>query len=106
MSLAFVWGIHRGPVNSPHKWPVMRKMFPFDDVIMCHIEAKTKWPGVGGGFPHRPKACQIWCQWVSDLVECISREMTERIYTFQSFECLVFNENLDDFIEISSPGSN
>ena len=33
-SLAFVWGIHRGPVNSPHKWPVTRKMFPFDDVIM------------------------------------------------------------------------
>ena len=33
-SLAFVWGIHRGPVNSPHKWPVMRKMFPFDDVII------------------------------------------------------------------------
>ena len=32
-SLAFVWGIHRGPVNSPHKWPVTRKMFPFDDVI-------------------------------------------------------------------------
>ena len=33
-SLAFVGGIHRGPVNSPHKWPVTRKMFPFDDVIM------------------------------------------------------------------------
>ena len=33
-SLAFVWWIHRGPVNSPHKWPVTRKMFPFDDVIM------------------------------------------------------------------------
>ena len=33
-SLAFVWGIHRGPVNSPHKWPVTRKMSPFDDVIM------------------------------------------------------------------------
>ena len=33
-SLFFVWGIHRGPVNSPHKWPVTRKMFPFDDVIM------------------------------------------------------------------------
>ena len=33
-SLAFVWGIHREPVNSPHKWPVTRKMFPFDDVIM------------------------------------------------------------------------
>ena len=34
-SLAFVWGIHRWPVNSPHKRPVTRKMFPFDDVIMC-----------------------------------------------------------------------
>ena len=33
-SLAFVRGIHRGPVNSPHKWPVTRKRFPFDDVIM------------------------------------------------------------------------
>ena len=36
-SLAFVRGIHRWPVNSPHKWPVTRKMFPFDDVIMCFI---------------------------------------------------------------------
>ena len=33
-SLAFVRGIHRGPVNSPHKGSVTRKMFPFDDVIM------------------------------------------------------------------------
>ena len=30
-SLAFVWGIHWGPVNSQHKW----EMFPFDDVIMA-----------------------------------------------------------------------
>ena len=33
-SLAFVRGSHRGSVNSPHKWPVTRKMFPFDDVII------------------------------------------------------------------------
>ena len=26
-SLAFVWGIPRSPVNSPHKGPVMRKCF-------------------------------------------------------------------------------
>ena len=37
-SLAFVQGIHRGPVNSPHKWPVTRKMFPFDDAIMIASE--------------------------------------------------------------------
>ena len=34
VSLAFVRGIHRRPVNSLHKWPVTRKIFPFDDVIM------------------------------------------------------------------------
>ena len=33
-SLAFVRGIHRWSVNSPHKGPVTRKMFPFHDVIM------------------------------------------------------------------------
>ena len=38
-SLAFVWGIHRGPVNSPHKWPVTRKMFQFDDVIKKNASA-------------------------------------------------------------------
>ena len=36
-SLAFVWGIHRGLVNSPHKWPVTRKSIPFDDVVMIKI---------------------------------------------------------------------
>ena len=33
-SLASVRGIHRWPVNSPHKGPVTRNMFPFDDIIM------------------------------------------------------------------------
>ena len=45
-ALAFVRRIHRWPMNSPHKGPVTRKRFPFDDVIMdalawnrqCHCE--------------------------------------------------------------------
>ena len=37
-SLAFVRATYRWSVNSPHKGPVTRKMFPFDDVIM-----KTKY---------------------------------------------------------------
>ena len=41
-SLAFVWEIHRGPVNFPHKWPVTRKMFPFDDVIMEWADIFTR----------------------------------------------------------------
>ena len=40
-SLAFVRGIHRWPANSPHKWPVTRKMFPFDDVIISSPLALT-----------------------------------------------------------------
>ena len=24
-------------MNSPHKWPVTRKIFPFDDVIKCNL---------------------------------------------------------------------
>ena len=32
-SLAFVRGIHRWPVNSPHKGPATRKMYPSDYVI-------------------------------------------------------------------------
>ena len=41
-SLAFVWEIHRWPVNFPHKWPVTQKMFPFDDVIMKFCPYKVK----------------------------------------------------------------
>ena len=50
-SLAFVWGIHRWSVNSPHKWPVTRKMFPFDDVIMhCNV----------ANLYRIPKRCRKW----------------------------------------------
>ena len=35
-SLAFVRGTHQGPMKSPHKWPVARKMFPLDDVIVIY----------------------------------------------------------------------
>ena len=37
-SLAFVRGIHRWPVNSPHKGLVTRKIFTFDDVIMSNAD--------------------------------------------------------------------
>ena len=44
-SLAFVRGIHWWPVNSPHKGPVTRKIFPFDGVIVkiqIHIFISSK----------------------------------------------------------------
>ena len=43
-SLALVRGIHRWPVNSPHKGPVTRKMFPFDDILMSFVGVKVLKP--------------------------------------------------------------
>ena len=36
-SPVFVRGTHRWPMNSPHKEPVTRKMFPCDDVIVVPV---------------------------------------------------------------------
>ena len=45
VSLAFVRGIHRWPVDSPHKGPVTLKMLLFDDVIIrmdgCHMTVEV-----------------------------------------------------------------
>ena len=84
-SLAFVRGIHRGPVNSPHKWPVPRKMFPFDDIIMkCFIlENCTK-----------IIFCQIFCLMkqfkfeLRDVFEVVVR--FHNLNLFLSNHCLVF----------------
>ena len=40
--VAFVRGIHRWSVNFPHKGPVTRKMFPFDDAIMWTCPSPEK----------------------------------------------------------------
>ena len=50
-SLAFVRGTQRWSVNSPHKWPVTRKMFPFDYVIMIqHRPDRPRYAWYGYGM--------------------------------------------------------
>ena len=34
--------VGNSPVNSPRKWPVTRKMFPFGDVIMIGRQPKKQ----------------------------------------------------------------
>ena len=81
-SLALVRGIHRWPVNSSHKWPVTRKMFPFDDVIMdCLI---CLWVAMASPFLHsrtilstcvaqcRPSVCHL--VWSSTHVILIAND--------------------------------
>ena len=68
-SLAFLWGIHRGPVNSPHKWPVTRKMFPFDDVIMRFIP-NCSTPCLSSSFMSNQvtwEGVAIWVCFIKDL---------------------------------------
>ena len=68
VSLIFVRGIHRWPVISPHKGPVMRKIFPFDDVIIISYNAK-------GIISH------IWtvkCPWSSYVLLCTYMGNTEK----------------------------
>ena len=43
-SLALVSGRYRWLVDSPHKGPVTRKMFPFDDVIMTYMFQRIESP--------------------------------------------------------------
>ena len=105
-SLAFVRGIHRSPVNSPHEGPVMWKMLSFDDVIMdanfsgtsslrsnCHCTFFGCDDG-SGGEEAKMKFCYlmmftaaIWC----------------RIYPFwQIIAKAFFSESDKRFILISS----
>ena len=42
-SLTFLGGIHRWPVDSPHKGPVMRIFFPFNDAIMTYLAGSISW---------------------------------------------------------------
>ena len=84
-SLAFVRGIHRRPVNSPHKWPVTRKMFPFDDVIMRMADvarctsARSKYRP---GAPHQ--------QWIMGTLQHTMAHVTGgKIYGTVTLQCAV-----------------
>ena len=48
------WGIHRWPMNCPHKGPVTRKMFPFDDVIMIRTSRSPGYFCDGDGIHWLP----------------------------------------------------
>ena len=91
-SLAFVRGLHRGPVNSPHKWPVTRKCFHLmtsswgEGSVICipicrYISKLSYWNRILYGsaaftsklsIQRSPKGiCQCWCTCISshgDLV--------------------------------------
>ena len=63
-SLAFVRGIHRSPVNSPHKRPVTRKMGHLMTSSCCEISSSRRGCFTWAGLLVRDKAryCRsLWC---------------------------------------------
>ena len=82
-SLAFVRGIHRGPVNSPHKWPVTWKMFPFDDVIMQKPRSQSMREGVTFiTFPPIASYHAPLCEWWLTQNQWIMMTMPEELLRF------------------------
>ena len=69
-SLAFMRGIHRWPVNSPHKGPVTRKVFPFDNVIMGN------------------RNNDVWQQAIHEPMLCLSASFTGTQYR----DCVMMRE--------------
>ena len=65
-SLAFVRGIHRWLVNSPHKGSVTRKMFSFDDVSWTH---PNRIPTDTGNFSSNELQ---WCDQMIGYQICVS----------------------------------
>ena len=59
-SLAFVWGIHRWPVNYSHKWTIARKMFPLDDITMM----KSTSASVTNCHVRKILVCFLEIQWI------------------------------------------
>ena len=99
-SLAFVRGIHRGPVNSPHKWPVTRKRFPFDDVIMEEMSyselALQSYRLVNitdiHQLAHRKMVRKCWCSNINpQVVRCTSRHKSPRLVNGDNRTQEVFN---------------
>ena len=95
-SLAFMRGIHRSPVNSRHKGPVTRKMFPFDDVIMWTDRPTSSW------------WLQIcWCQAVSNnhadssIINTLRPRQNGHRFADDTFKRIFLNENVRLSIKIS-----
>ena len=104
-SLAFVRGIHRGPLNSPHKWPVTRKVFPFASTrhkghesfqLLLPLDIERRFICI----PRLVNTSIIlwffsnWCMYI-DSLKCFdtSYNVTKRPYV--SFSQMTFKRNLN-----------
>ena len=102
-SLAFVRWIHRWPVNSPHKEPVTRKMFPFDDVVMsCVLDCS-----ISSVPPMESLQSWLWPACISQLsawwggISTLRPRQNGRLFADDTFKRIFLNENIGISIKIS-----
>ena len=98
--LGFVQGIHRWPVNSPHKWPVTRKMFPFDDVIMCAWFVVIIISSCGFTGCINPYFSGL-LHWNWGNLNTLRLRQDGRHFADNIFTCIFFNENCCILIKFS-----
>ena len=93
-SLAFVRGIHRRPVNSPHKGPVTRTMFPFDDVIMIMVASLALENTSKVDFFQSPKNStkhkHVLIAWDAQYVQKITMNKSITIYIMKHLFMVIF----------------
>ena len=78
----------RGPVNSPHKWPVTRKMFPFDDIIMSYWSAIYNGKPVQSACMLHQRACLPSLKLCKTLWKFVARRLGVLIPVIWSAECM------------------
>ena len=64
-------GIHRWPMDPPHKRPATRNMFSFDDVIMTRVRGEA-WPQFGYHHPF----LIAWCKHMLGLPRTLWTHVT------------------------------
>ena len=94
-SLAFVRGIHRWLVNSPHKWPVTRKMLPFDDVIMLWIVDERFGSFTDIGLWNRPQATGACFQNAYGILNVRALNNVYILQCMRKVFCQEFREHLE-----------
>ena len=62
-----------GPVNSPHKGPVTRKMFPFDDGLFCCVVGNHRW--LSDSSHKGPSDTGLWDIFVLGWTSCWTNGM-------------------------------
>ena len=84
----FVWGIHRSPVNSPHKRPVTRSFDVFFDLCLNKRLSRQLW-----GWWFETTSCSLWRHCNVHTMMCLCH--TCKSVTFWSLPHLSMLDNMN-----------